>query len=204
MYQYCAMQVNLSFAVSITARKIRVGFGNTFPCTTEDWRTDFSSSQHFDRQNPDNGPDLHWAYTSRVMGPVGTLNWIVNLLPYNCFAHIFFQIMIISIFSAILLLVSSSLLMNEVTHLANYPSPLGKIDLCKALRHVGKRTCGHLQIAAVRSVSCVLKIFSLSHELSLDELFINTEQPEQSQKKTSTYKAGNEQSPNVQISKASW
>ena len=59
--------------------------------------------------------------------------------------------MIISIFSAILLLVSSSLLINEVAHLASYPTTLGEVDLCKALRHVGKKTCGHLQISAVGS-----------------------------------------------------
>lgn len=67
--------------------------------------------------------------------------------------------MVISIFSALLLLVSSSLLLNEVTHLANYQTPLGKVDLCKALRHAGKQSCGHLQIAAVRSFHPRVSIF---------------------------------------------
>ena len=76
--------------------------------------------------------------------------------------------MIISIFGAILLLVSSSLLLDEVTHLANYTTPLGKVDMCVALRHAGKQTCGHLQIAGVRSFFYVLK-FSLRvvHDLVL-------------------------------------
>ena len=68
--------------------------------------------------------------------------------------------MIISIFSAVLLLVSSSLLINEVTHLANYPTMLGEIDLCESLRNVGKQTCGHLQISAVSSVGLLLVPFS--------------------------------------------
>ncbi len=63
----------------------------------------------------------------------------------------FFQIIVISIFSALLLLISSSLLINEVTHMANYPTMLGEVDLCESLRHVGKQTCGHLQISAVSS-----------------------------------------------------
>ena len=78
--------------------------------------------------------------------------------------------MIISIFSAILLLVSSSLLLDEVTHLSNYTTPLGKVDLCRALRHAGKQTCGHLQIAGVRSVFLCFQNFSprVAHELGLD------------------------------------
>lgn len=55
----------------------------------------------------------------------------------------------ISIFSAVLLLVSSSLLLNEVTHLSNYPTPLGEMNLCQAQRHIGSQTCGHLQVSAV-------------------------------------------------------
>jgi len=107
----------------------------------------------------DDGPDTPW-------GPWRTFNLIaiVNLYYFliSVFRKLFSQIMTISILSAMLLLVSSSLLLNEVTHLANYTSPLGKVDLCMALRHAGKQTCGHLQIAAVRSVLCVLNFFSRS------------------------------------------
>ncbi|KAL9975393.1 hypothetical protein ACROYT_G012550 [Oculina patagonica] len=65
-------------------------------------------------------------------------------------------IMIISIFSALLLLISSSLLIYEVTHLANYPTMLGEVDLCESLRNVGKQTCGHLQISAICGFSAML------------------------------------------------
>jgi len=74
------------------------------------------------------------------------------LFPNKSFLYIFPQIMIISMASAILLLVASSLLLDEVTHLANYTTALGKVDMCMALRHAGRQTCGHLQIAAVSSV----------------------------------------------------
>jgi len=84
-------------------------------------------------------------------------NLIVNHITTSCF---FPQIMVISIFSALLLLVSSSLLLSEVTHLANYHTALGKVDLCKAFRHAGKQTCGHLQIAAVRSFQPRFDFFS--------------------------------------------
>ncbi|XP_022805790.1 uncharacterized protein LOC111342928 [Stylophora pistillata] len=62
----------------------------------------------------------------------------------------------ISIFSAVILLVSSSLLLNEVTHLSDYPTPLGKINLCQAQGYIGKQTCGHLQVSAICGLLAML------------------------------------------------
>lgn len=76
----------------------------------------------------------------------------------------------ISIFSAVLLLVSSSLLLNEVTHLSNYPTPLGEMNLCQAQRHIGRQTCGHLQVSAVSPLN---RFFSFFFHCGLCEVKFN-------------------------------
>ena len=81
---------------------------------------------------------------------------------------------IISICSATLLLLSSALLLNEVTHLANYHTPLGEIDLCKAMKHAGKQTCGHLQVASVSFYffCCIMKSL-LRYDTKIIQIIFN-------------------------------
>nr|XP_058956736.1 uncharacterized protein LOC131783974 [Pocillopora verrucosa] len=119
----------------------------------------FKSRDDMEISRPDHMERLSFFMTSTIiLWLLVTLIFVFSLLSLSDRVGKKWNIlnMGISIFSAVLLLVSSSLLLNEVTHLSNYPTPLGEMNLCQAQRHIGRQTCGHLQVSAVCGLSAML------------------------------------------------